>query len=93
MRSLLIIAILALTGCASNPTVMDWPTVPAELKKPAPELTPLAKDKRKQSDLIQNANENYSKYYELKNRYEAWQKWEDEQSKIYTGVIKKTQNN
>ncbi len=93
MRLLLILSVLALTGCASDPMVMNFPDAPAELRQPAPELKPLDKNQRKQSDLIQNANENYSKFYELKNRYEAWQEWYEKQQKIYQGVIKKTQSN
>lgn len=93
MKFLSIAFLIMLVGCASTPTVMDWPNIPAELKQPAPTLTPLDPKQRSLSELIQNANDNYSKYYELKNRYEAWQQWNDRQQKIYNGVITKTQNN
>ena len=82
-----------LSGCASQPAVMNFPDVPAELKEPAPVLTPLGKDQHKLSDLIQNANDNYSEYYVLKNKYEAWQTWYEKQQKIYSGVIQKTKSN
>jgi len=32
-----------------------------------------------------NANSNYSQYYQLKKKYEAWQEWYAAQKKIYEG--------
>lgn len=41
----------------------------------APKLTPLKPEQNELSDLITNANENYGKYYELLEKYNAWQDW------------------
>jgi len=38
------------------------------------------------TDLIENANENSGMYYQLKERYEAWQQWYTTHKKIYEGV-------
>jgi hypothetical protein len=65
---------------------MKWPAAPAELQQPADNLTPLPADKKTLADLIENANENYGTYYQLKERYEAWQQWYDAQKKIYESV-------
>jgi hypothetical protein len=46
----------------------------------------LPADKKTLADLIENANENYGTYYQLKERYEAWQQWYDAQKKIYESV-------
>jgi len=46
----------------------------------------LPSDKKTLADLIENANENYGTYYQLKERYEAWQQWYDTQKKIYESV-------
>lgn len=88
MKLAAVIMLLALTGCAS-PNVMKWPDAPEELKQPAAELSVLREDQHQLSDLIQNANENYSKYYQLKNKYEAWQDWYNKQQKIYNDAADK----
>ncbi|HET8688615.1 MAG TPA: hypothetical protein VFM18_18530 [Methanosarcina sp.] len=89
MKFLPIISLVFLAGCCTPSTVPKWPDAPPNLKQPAPELVQLKEDQRKLSDLIQNANDNYTKYHQLKNSYEAWQKWYDEQKKIYTDTVSK----
>jgi hypothetical protein len=54
--------------------------------EPASNLTPLPEDKKSLTDLIQNANENFGKYYQLKEKYEAWQEWYNTQKQIYESV-------
>jgi hypothetical protein len=65
---------------------MKWPEAPAELQQPAGDLKPLPADKKTLADLVSNANENYGAYYQLKERYEAWQHWYQEHKKIYESV-------
>jgi hypothetical protein len=78
---------LMMLGCSTTvPLKMKWPAAPAELQQPADNLKPLPADKKTLADLIENANENYGTYYQLKERYEAWQQWYDTQKKIYESV-------
>ena len=65
------------------PLTIKWPEAPAELQQPASNLTPLADNKKTITDLIENANENSGMYYQLKERYEAWQQWYTTHKKIY----------
>jgi hypothetical protein len=65
---------------------MPWPEVPSNLLEPAGNLQPLSEDKKTLTDLIENANENYGTYYQIKSKYEAWQEWYNSQKKIYEGV-------
>jgi hypothetical protein len=65
---------------------MKWPDAPAELQQPATDLKPLPAEKKTLADLIENANENYGTYYQLKEKYEAWQHWYSDQKKIYESV-------
>jgi hypothetical protein len=51
-----------------------------------PELTPLNDNQIDLSDLLENANENYGKYYELRERYLAWQEWYQAQRKIFEEI-------
>jgi hypothetical protein len=54
--------------------------------EPASNLNPLTEDKKTLTDLIENANENFGKYYQLKEKYEMWQEWYNTQKKIYESV-------
>jgi len=65
---------------------MDWPAAVPILMEPASNLNPLTEDKKTLTDLIENANENFGKYYQLKEKYEMWQEWYNTQKKIYESV-------
>jgi hypothetical protein len=65
---------------------MPWPEVPNSLQEPAPDLKALPENKKTLTDLIENVNENYGSYYELKEKYEAWQDWYKTQKKIYESI-------
>lgn len=51
---------------------------------PAPNLKKL--ESNNISDLLINANENYGKFYELKEKYLAWQDWYNSQKKIFENI-------
>ena len=84
----LIIFISALSACSTTaPVIMKFPDVPQALKDPAGKLSPLDTSKKVElSDIIENANENAGKYYELRERYNAWIEWYTEQKKIFESV-------
>jgi hypothetical protein len=65
---------------------MPFPEVPANLLEPASNLQPLPEKKKTLTDLIENANENFGTYYQIKSKYEAWQEWYNSQKKIYESV-------
>ena len=65
---------------------MEFPSAPSSLTESADNLDPLPSDKKTLADLIQNANENFGKYYQLKEKYEAWQNWYNTQKQIYESV-------
>jgi hypothetical protein len=65
---------------------MKFPEAPAELMSPADKLTPLPDDKRELHDILDNVNTNYGKYYELRDKYNAWIEWYTEQKKIFKEV-------
>jgi hypothetical protein len=89
MKQLIIAAMIAcLVGCASSksPIIMKWPDAPAELMEPSEDLVPLDPDQTQLSDLIDNANTNYAKYYVLRDRYDTWQQWYKSHQQIYQSV-------
>ena len=53
---------------------------------PAENLKPLPENKKTLSDLIENANQNYGTYYELKEKYSAWQEWYNKQKQIFESI-------
>jgi hypothetical protein len=78
------IVLVLMTGCSTVvPVKEEWPTAPQELLTPASNLTPMSVDKTELSDLLENANNNFTQYYLLKDRFTAWQKWYTDQQKIY----------
>jgi hypothetical protein len=86
MKKLLIISILLLSGCCPiTPTniSVNWPDAPSDLILPVPDLIPMKDRDYSFSHLLENVNENYSQYYQLKEKYEAWQTWYTQQKKIF----------
>jgi hypothetical protein len=84
MNKILIVLLLTLTGCSTVvPVAVKFPNVPLTLLEPPKELIPLANNKRKLSDLLENANKNYGTYYEIREKLIVWQEWYVEQKKIY----------
>ena len=78
---------LMLQGCSTTvPLTMSFPQVPPSLMEPAPTLKTLSQTKPELSDILDNASENYGSYYELRERYLAWQDWYKQQKKIYEDV-------
>jgi arginine/ornithine N-succinyltransferase beta subunit len=78
---------LILPGCGTTvPVKMEWPAAIPNLMEPASNLTALPEDKKTLTDLIENANENFGKYYQLKEKYEAWQFWYLKQKEIYESI-------
>jgi len=86
MKKLLLISLL-LTGCAASvPVRMSFPQAPEPLLETSKELIPLEADKKKLSDLLDNANANYTEYHELQEKHKAWIEWYNTQRKIFEGV-------
>jgi hypothetical protein len=88
MKKFLAICLVAVfTGCTTVPVTVKFPEVPEVLTQPAGKLTPLDTSKKVQlSDIIENANENAGKYYELREKYNAWIEWYTSQKKIFENI-------
>lgn len=86
MKKLIVVACLLVAGCVSVPVERKFPTVPDTLKEPAATLKTLDMPKPELSDLLNNANDNYAEYYRLRDKYNSWIKWYNEQTKIFDSV-------
>jgi len=56
------------------------------MMEPAPELKPVPADKKQFSDLLENVNDNYGTYYEIREKYNAWIEWYTIQKRIFEEV-------
>lgn len=88
MKNLLAVLVATLiTGCTTVPVAVKFPEAPTALMVPAGKLAPLDTSKKIQlSDIIDNTNENAGKYYELREKYNAWIEWYTSQKKIYENI-------
>jgi hypothetical protein len=83
----LLLATVLLAGCATTlPVTMHFPQIPTPLTTTCDSLVTLDSSKHKLSDLIENATDNYSKYYECNAKVAAWQDWYNAQKKIHEDV-------
>lgn len=82
----MLILCLLLSGCLATPVQRNFPTAPADLMKPVPQLQSLPPDTKDLDQMLLNINHNYSLYHELGIRVEAWQQWYREQKQIFDAV-------
>jgi len=74
-------------GCSTTvPLRQKFPTAPDNLLIPADNLTPPDTNKRSLTDMLENVNENYGKYYDLQQKYNTWIEWYNSNKKISDGV-------
>ena len=86
MKKLIIIACMVISGCTTVPVTAKFPAAPDTLTAPAAVLKTLDAPKPELSDLITNANDNYAEYYRLRDRYNGWINWYNDQKKIFESV-------
>jgi hypothetical protein len=78
---------MILPGCSTTvPLKVKFPQVPQQMMEPAPELKPVPADKKQFSDLLENVNDNYGTYYEIREKYNAWIEWYTIQKRIFEEV-------
>jgi len=89
MIGLVIIVILAISGCATTvPVTAKFPEPPGKgAMTVCPDLQKL-KDNAKLSDVANTVTVNYSTYYECAVKTDAWQEWYRIQRHIFEGVGK-----
>jgi hypothetical protein len=86
MKYLALILALTLTGCYSVPIKQKFPEAIPELKEKCPNLKQIEGDKVAITDLLKSVIINYNMYYECSLKNDGWNKWYDEQRKIYESV-------
>ena len=85
--SMLSVVLMILPGCSTTvPLKINFPEVPSQLMEQAPDLKPVPADKKEFSDLLENVNENYGTYYDVRERFNAWIEWYKTQKEIFESV-------
>jgi hypothetical protein len=89
MKNLLILlCLLGVSACSETvvPVTAKWPDAPPTAMMEPPHLVPITKPNPQLSDLIQNANKNYSSYRTVADQVREWQKWYHDQKAIWETV-------
>jgi hypothetical protein len=86
MKYLALILALTLSGCYSVPIKQKFPEAIPELKEKCPDLKQIQGDKVAITDLLKSIITNYNMYHECSLKNDGWNKWYDEQRKIYDTV-------
>lgn len=87
MKKLLLISILALTGCASVvPVTQTWPEAPGLQSMQACGTLKTLEVGSTLSQVAEVINHNYSEYYQCVVKLEAWQEWYRKQEIIHKRI-------
>jgi len=86
MRTLLLVSLIALSGCSTTvPVTVKFPKAPAELMTTCPDLKQ-TQPTSKLSDVLQVVTDNYSQYYECRVKLDSWIEWHKTQKKLFEEI-------
>jgi len=84
---------LTLAGCSlfqkPVPIAPKWPDAVAELREKCPDLQTIEGDQVAITELLKAVVKNYTLYYECSLKNDNWNRWYNEQKKLYEEAIKK----
>lgn len=90
---LIFLSALLISGCSlfqkPVPVAPKWPDAVTELREKCPDLQTIEGDKVAVTEFLKAVVKNYQLYYECSIKNDGWNKWYDEQKKIYENAISK----
>lgn len=90
MKLLIIIPIILLSGCSlfrtTVPIKQKFPDAVPELTQKCPDLVTIEGDQAAITELLKTVVKNYQLYYECSLKNEGWNKWYEEQKRIFDKV-------
>ena len=81
--------IVLLSSCTTVPVEIKFPEAPAELLAPCPELAQADVLDPRLSSLLTVVTANYARYYDCKSQNDGWQRWYQDQRRIFNQVFDK----
>jgi hypothetical protein len=84
--SVLLIALLS--ACTTVPVKIKFPEAPEELLKSCPTLAQADPSNPRLSDLLTVVVDNYATYYDCKSVADGWQRWYQDQKRIFNEAMK-----
>lgn len=86
MRTLLLVSLIALSGCSTTvPVTVKFPEAPKELMSTCPDLKQ-TETTTKLSDVLQVVTDNYSQYYECRVKLDSWIEWYKTQKQLFEEI-------
>ena len=85
MKTLILVLLLSLTACTTVPVERSFPEVPKTFMEKSKELK-FVSDKASFSEMLDVMIDNYSEYYLVMQKLNAWQQWYLQQKEIFNGV-------
>lgn len=85
-KVIILLTILLVTGCTPTTVKPKFPIAPDTLMEECPELITIDKPKVLLSELMTTVTKNYTTYHTCAIKVRAWQKWYNEQKKIYDSI-------
>lgn len=87
MKKLILLAALALAGCATPvPVTVKFPAVPKELLTTCPDLDKAQPTEEQLSEIMKVVVKNYGSYYECKLKVDSWLDWYTKQKEVFDAV-------
>lgn len=80
-----ILSLVVLSGCAT-PVTPKWPTVPADLLTPCPELKTIDPKNNKISTFVETVADNYKEYYQCSDKVGSWIVWYNQHQKLWKTI-------
>lgn len=83
MKKIILISLVALTGCVGVPIERNFPGIPEGLKQPCADLQTVPADNTKLSEMMIVVTSNYKEYHTCQIKVESWLEWYNTQKKIF----------
>lgn len=89
MKSMTLVVALMLTGCSTVvPVAPKFPESVPELTERCPELQQIQSNDKPVpiTEMLKTVVNNYNLYYKCSNKVDGWNKWYEDQKKIYESI-------
>jgi hypothetical protein len=86
MKYLMLLPLVLLTGCLTQPVNKTWPDVPKDLLEACPALQQVDPKTDRLSDVVRVVADNYTHYHECQVKVDSWIEWYKNQKSINDSI-------